>query len=175
MNTVNEIKVRNMMRHVRAIATIGPRPDGTEADHEAIRYIKRELEAVGVAVGSLPLEVPVVDNLTVSLEILGEKSYQIPCRPLLRAGLTPKDGIVAPLAFVGKALEQDFKNADIKGKIVFCYEDLPFEGPTPEECNFPATKTGNAFKAGAVGLIFSTRRKDSSVLSKPGDCSARSM
>ena len=160
MNTLNEIKVRNMMKHVKAIAAIGPRPDGTDADHEAIRYIKQELAAVGVSVGSLPLEVPVIENLFVKLEILANESYEIPCKPLLRPGLTPKEGITAPLTYVGKAFESDFQKADVKGKIVFCYEDMPFEGPTPVECNFPGTKTQNAYLAGAVGLIFSTRRMD---------------
>ncbi len=160
MEPIREIKVRNMMKHVETIAAIGPRPDGTEADHKAIRYIKSELEALGITVGSLPLQVPVLENMIVKLEILGRKPYEIPCLPLLRPGLTPRKGITVPLAFVGKAFERDFKNTDVKGKIVFCYEDLPFEGPAPEECNFPGTKTENAFKAGAVGLVFSTRRKD---------------
>jgi aminopeptidase YwaD len=160
MSAVNEIKVRNMMEHVKTIAAIGPRPDGTDADHKAIRYIKQQLKDVGATVGSLPLEVPVIENMIVKLEILGKKTYEIPCKPLLRPGLTPKEGLTAPLIFIGKAFERDFRNIDVKGKIVFCYEDMPFEGPTAEECNFPGTKTENAFKAGAVGLIFSTRRVD---------------
>jgi len=160
MDTVNELKVKNMMQHVKALAEIGPRPDGTEADHRAIEYIKKELSKLGIKIGSLPLDVPVIENFYVKLEILGEKGYEIPCRQLLRPGLTPKEGLKAPLSFVGKAFEQDFKNTDVKNKIVFCYEDLPFEGPTSEECNFPGTKTENAFKAGAVGLIFSTKRQD---------------
>lgn len=160
MNMINEIKVRNMMKHIQTIAAIGPRPDGTDADHKAIRYIKEELETVGLTVGSLPLDVPVIENMLVKLTILGKDTYEIPCRELLRPRLTSKEGITAPLVFVGKAFGPDFTNSDVNGKIVFCYEDLPFEGPTPEECNFPGTKTENAFKAGAVGLIFSTRRKD---------------
>ncbi len=160
MSSVNEIKVRNLLKHVKTIAAIGPRPDGTDADLEVIRYIKKELEAVGATVGFLPLDVPVIENIDVKVEILGKETYEIPCRNLLRPGLTPKNGITAPLVFVGKAFEHDFQNTDVKGKIVFCYEDLPFEGPTPEECNFPGTKTENAFKAGAIGLIFSTRRAD---------------
>lgn len=165
MNTLNEIKVRNMMEHVKALAKIGPRPDGTEADLEAIRYIKKQLKAAGLQIGALPLDVPVINNITVKLEIEGAQIYEIACKPLLRPGLTPKQGITAPLVFIGKAFEKDFQNTDVKGKIVFCYEDLPFEGPTSEECNFPGTKTENAFKAGAVGLIFSTRRKDSFIQS----------
>lgn len=160
MITLNEIKVRNMMKHVKTIAEIGPRPDGTEADHEVIYYIKNEFSRVGAIVGSLPLEVPVIDNMNVKLAIHGEKNYEIPCRPLLRPGLTPEGGIHAPLVFVGKAFEGDFQKTDVKGKVVFCYEDMPFEGSTPVECNFPGTKTENAYKAGAVGLIFSTRRAD---------------
>jgi aminopeptidase YwaD len=160
MNTVNEIKVRNMMKHVKAIAAIGPRPDGTDADHEAIRYIKQELEAVGARIGSLPLEVPVIENMTTKVEVLTREPYEIPCKPLLRPGLTSAEGITRPLIFVGKAFESSFQNADVRGKIVFCYEDVPFEGPTPETCNFPGTKTQNAYKAGAEGLIFSTRRVD---------------
>ena len=148
------------MKHVKAIAAIGPRPDGTDADHEAIRYVKKELEAVGAKVDSLPLEVPVIEDMVVKLEILADERYEVPCKPLLRPGLTAQEGISAPLVFVGKAFESDFKNTDVKGKIVFCYEDMPFEGPTSEECNFPGTKTQNAFQAGAVGLIFSTRRTD---------------
>ncbi len=161
MNMINEIKVRNMMKHIQAIAAIGPRPDGTDADHKAIRYIKEQLEASGLTIGSLPLDVPVIENTNVKLAILGKNTYEIPSRELLRPQLTPKEGITAPLVFVSKAFESDFKKSDVKGKIVFCYEDIPFEGPTPEECNFPGTKTANAFKAGAAGLIFSTRRKDS--------------
>lgn len=160
MNTINEIKVKNMMNHVKTIAEIGPRPDGTDADHKVIRYIKSELGRLGLTVDSLPLEVPVLENMNVKLEIHGENNYEIPCKPLLRPGLTPTVGIRAPLVYVGKAFESDFKETDVKGRIVFCYEDMPFEGPTPVQCNFPGTKTENAFKAGAVGLIFSTRRFD---------------
>ena len=87
---------------------------------------------------------------------------------MLRPGLTPREGITAPLVFVGKAFERDFTQREVKGKIVFCYEDLPFEGPTPEERNFPGVKTENAHKAGAVGLIFSTRR--ATALSRLGVC-----
>jgi hypothetical protein len=87
MNTINEIKVRNMMKHVKAIAAIGPRPDGTVADHEAIRYIKQELEAVGARLGSLPLEVPVIENMVTNVKVLTEEPYEIPCKPLLRPGL----------------------------------------------------------------------------------------
>jgi aminopeptidase YwaD len=160
MNTTNEIKVINMLKHVKTITEIGPRPDGTAADHQAINYIKKELSQVGAVVGSLPLDVPVIENTNVKLTVQGIKEYEIPCKPLLRPGLTPKEGMRAPLVFVGKAFEGDFQKADVKGKVVFCYEDMPFEGPTPVECNFPGTKTQNAFKAGAAGLIFSTRRVD---------------
>ncbi len=159
--SVQEIKVRNMMKHVKAISAFGPRPDGTAADHQAISYIKAELAATGARVNSLPLDVPVLEDEVVRLEIVGPAPESIPCKPMLRPGLTPREGITAPLIFVGKAFERDFTQREVKGKIVFCYEDLPFEGPTPEECNFPGVKTENAHKAGAVGLIFSTRRSDS--------------
>lgn len=158
--SVQEIQVRNMMKHVKTISGFGPRPDGTPADHEAIRYVKAELASVGVRVDSLPLQVPVLEDEVVSLEIQSATTESVPCKPMLRPGLTSKQGITAPLVFVGKAFEQDFNRLDVKGKIAFCYEDLPFEGPTPEECNFPGVKTENAHKGGAVGLIFSTRRKD---------------
>lgn len=159
--SVQEIKVRNMMKHVKALSAFGPRPDGTAADHQAIRYIKTELAATGAQVGSFTLDVPVLEDEVVSLEVLGSKTELIPCKPMLRPGLTPKEGITAPLVYVGKAFEQDLNRRDVKGSIVFCYEDVPFEGPTPEECNFPGVKTANAHKAGALGLVFSTRRKDS--------------
>ncbi len=158
--SVSEIKIRNIRNHVRTIAAIGPRPDGTPEDHLAIAYVKRELAAAGTQVGSMPMRVPVIQNERVTLEILGDGGYSIPCRPQLRPGLTPPGGLVAPLAFVGKAFADDFKTRDVKGKIVFCYEDGPFEGPTPEQCNFPGVKTANAAAAGAVGLIFSSRRVD---------------
>ncbi len=160
MEKLNEIKVKKMYAHMRAIAAIGPRPDGTEEDHKAISYIKAELEKLAIKANSLPLEVPVIENMVTKLNILDDEPYEIPCYPLLRPGLTPEEGITAPLAYVGKAFEQDFKDVDCKGKIVLSYEDHPFEGPTPEEGNFPVIKTENAFKAGAVGFIFTTRRKD---------------
>jgi aminopeptidase YwaD len=79
---------------------------------------------------------------------------------MLRPGLTPEEGITAPLAYIGKAFEQDFRDIDCRGKIVFSYEDIPFEGPTSEECNFLIHKTQNAYNAGAVGFIFTNRRRD---------------
>jgi len=160
MRELSAIKVKNMYNHLRTIASFGPRPDGSEADHKAIKYIKDELNKLGLEVGSLPLEVPVIDDLITRFAIMGEEGYEVPCKPLLRPGLTPKDGIIAPLAYVGKAFEKDLGSAECQGKIVISYEDIPFEGPTPEECNFPAFKTENTFKAGAVGFVFSTRRKD---------------
>src|SRR5512140_311674 len=101
--SVQEIKVRNMMRHVKTISGFGPRPDGTEADHLAIRYIKEQLAQVGAKVGALPLDVPVIEEEVVRLEILGSTPIEIPCKPMLRPGLTPPEGITAPLVFVGKA------------------------------------------------------------------------
>ena len=160
MENLNEIKVKNMHAHMRVIAATGPRPDGTEADHKAIRYIKVELEKLGLEAQGLPLEVPVIENMVTKLKVLDDQPYEIRCKPFLRPGLTSEKGITAPLVYVGKAFEQDFKKVDCREKIVFSYEDLPFEGPTPVECNFPAIKTANAFKAGALGFIFTTQRKD---------------
>ena len=79
--SVQEIKVRNMMKHVKAISAFGPRPDGTAADHQAISYIKAELAATGARVNSLPLDVPVLEDEVVRLEIVVPRPNQfLACR-----------------------------------------------------------------------------------------------
>lgn len=70
--------------------------------------------------------------------------------------------VTAPVVFVGYGLEapqlgrDDYKGADVKGKIVAVFGGAPSSFPGEERAHFgsPATKAAIAQKHGAVGVLF---------------------
>lgn len=149
--------------HLSVVAGIGPRPDGSDADKQLVAYIERVLGERGLKVAKLPIEVPVVIDPETRLEVLKPGRAAIAAIANMRAGLTPSEGIEAPLVFCGRAFAADIEKLDLKGKIALAYEAVPYDSEAPGEVGWHLDKIHRLRDKGAVAVVFCTRRIDNEI------------
>jgi aminopeptidase YwaD len=149
--------------HVAALAEIGPRPDGSDADARAVDYIKDSLGSLGFEVKEHPLDVPVVVGAHTYLQLSGAEGSRFEVCPNLRSGVTPGEGIEAPLVYAGKGFESDLQALDLSGAVALIHESVPFESDVAGEVGWHLQKIHRLRDRGARAVIFSTRREDNEI------------
>ncbi len=162
--TLCEISAPAIERHVRTIAAFGPRPDGSAPCQAAGRYIERVFRQTGLPIQRLLLSFTVLDDTKTQVIVSSPTAEAFACHGHLRTGLTPSDGLAAPLVYLRKAFAEDFQHTDVNGKIVLAFEDVPFEGPGPAGIRYLGERVTDAYAAGAVGLIFADYRPDDLIM-----------
>lgn len=98
------------------------RRPGTPEGHKAEKWVAKKLKELGVKDVKLdPVPITVWTAPRWSLTVGGEK---IPSFFVVNTGFTKKEGITAPLVYVGEGSPKDFEGVDVAGKIVVA--DVPF-------------------------------------------------
>jgi aminopeptidase YwaD len=154
---------REIHRHLAAIAEIGPRPDGTDADKKLVDYIDGALTSLGLTVTRHPIDVSVVVDPETRLNVLAPSARSIAAIGNLRTGLTPKQGIEAPLVFCNRAFASDVEGLDLGGKIAVAYEAMPYEAEIAGEVGWHLEKIHRLRDKGALAVVFCTQRLDNEI------------
>ena len=98
------------------------RRPGTFEGKRAEDWVANKFRAIGLQEVNLdPVPIQVWEAKQWSLTIEGQ---EIPSFFVLNTGFTPKSGISAPLAYVGVGDQKDFRQTDVKGKMVVA--EVPF-------------------------------------------------
>jgi aminopeptidase YwaD len=152
-----------IQRHLATVEAIGPRPDGSDADKRLVDYIEGVLVGLGLSVTRHPIDVSVVINPDTQLEVLAPNARSIGAIGHLRTGLTPAEGIEAPLVFCNRAFTSYVAGLDVKGKIAVAYEAVPYETDVPGEVGWHLEKIHRLRDKGALAVVFCTQRLDNEI------------
>lgn len=156
-------RAREIKGHLATVAAIGPRPDGSDADKKLVDYIEGVLVSLGLVVTRHPIDVSVVINPDTRLEVLAPNACSVAAIGHLRTGLTPAEGIEAPLVFCNRAFTSDVAGLDIEGKIAIAYEAVPYETEVPGEVGWHLEKIHRLRDKGALAVVFCTQRLDNEI------------
>ena len=152
---LTSISAQRIYEHVRKLTEIGPREDGTTANHKAIDYVAGTLSSYGLDVQRQSLPCWVIEPIKSSLRVTGPPDAGIKCYHSNLTGVTGPEGVTGEVAFVGRAFEEDFEGRDVSGKIALAYQQYYWEGNDQ-----PRKKMVRAAEHGAVALIFVMKRRD---------------
>jgi aminopeptidase YwaD len=161
--TLGGAHAAELHRHLVAIAEIGPRPDGTDADRKLVSYIDGTLTSLGLTVTRCPIDVSVVVDPETHLDVLAPEARSIAAIGNLRTGLTSRKGVEAPLVFCNKAFASDVDGLDLSGKIAVAYEAVPYETEVPGEVGWHLEKIHRLRDKGALAVVFCTQRLDNEI------------
>ncbi len=142
---ISELFIDEVIRHMRyLVEEIGERLAGTESMARAAEYIRSALKGYGVE--SWIDEFYIYSSLPGSseLKVLDPEQLVVESFPNLHSPSTLPEGIEGELVYVGAGGEDDFKNRDVRGKIVLA--ELSYSPPRPE-------KVKNAERNGAKAVI----------------------
>lgn len=109
------------------ICSVPHRRIGTEEAHEIENFIEKTCKELGlINVKKETFEVInwVATNWKISIKANNE-TIEIPCFYVLNTEFTDKNGITAPLIYVGAGSKKDFKKKDVNGKIVVADIEFP--------------------------------------------------
>jgi len=130
------------LSHVVALAAGGPRVAGSPAERRAVEYVAGSLRGLGYRVDVLDFPFLHFEVREVSLEV----TTPIPLRltPGVLQYSPPTQGLLtSPLAAAGRGLPEDFREADVRGKVALVERgDIPF-----------FEKVENAARAGARAVV----------------------
>jgi aminopeptidase YwaD len=158
MNTLTQIAASNILKHIENIVSFGPRVDASPGSLETGDYIGKCLQSYGIDVHRLPLEFSVAENVEARLETVGANSERIPCLANTRSALTDGKPLEAEAVFVAGGSESDYRQKDVKDKIVVCGEQRYWQ-----DDSMVPTKYFRALEKGAKAFIFSDSRKDDTI------------
>ena len=109
------------------ICSLPHRRIGTEEAHEIENFIEKKCKELGLKdVKKETFEVInwVATKWKLSITVK-DKIIEIPCFYVLNTEFTNKNGITAPLVYVGTGKDKDFKKKDVKDKIVVADIEFP--------------------------------------------------
>ena len=145
MNTLPEVSIAEVMRHVHHMSTQTPfRKSGTAQDKQAAEYVVAQMRQFGLDAKVETFEVYDSDPGTVSLEIVGPNAIKLDARACAHVEPTPPGGYTAELVDVGPGAIANYEGKDVKGKIVLA--EVSYSPATPEKARIAASM-------GAAGII----------------------
>jgi len=109
------------------ICSVPHRRIGTKEAHEIENFLESKFIELGLEnVKKEPVNVInwVAKNWKLNLSN-GNKTTEIPCFYVLNTEFTDKDGLTAPMVYVGTGRDKDFKKIDVKDKIVVADIEFP--------------------------------------------------
>ena len=150
---VNDVKVKNVISHLRAFQAIADangdtRAAGSPGYESSAEYVYNKLSAAGYNVSYQPFEFTYTEELRESLSEVSPTVRELPIDVMTYSPDTPVGGITAPIAVVPVDATpgceaSDFSSQSYTGKIALIKRGA---------CTF-AIKSANAAGAGAVGAI----------------------
>jgi len=128
--------------HVVALTAAGPRVAGSPAERRAVEYVAGHLRGLGYRVEVLDFSFPHFEVREVSLEVTSPLRLRLTPR-VLHYSPSTEGLLTASLAAAGRGLPEDFREADVRGKVALV-----------ERGNIPFfEKAENAARAGARAVV----------------------
>jgi len=146
-NLQHQISGLKALSNISKLAKVGYRFVGTEGDRKSIEFMKKQFKSYGLDIVELPIRVPTFEDEKPQLKILATEE-ELECIAPLFSPSTPPGGIEADVIVVGDGTEEDYRRANVQGKIVVLIETTV--GFTKF---WLGTFAERAAQAGAVGLI----------------------
>jgi hypothetical protein len=91
---------------------------GTEGERKAASYIEDRLDQYGLENQVYEFDAYVSDPVSAELQLLSPGERVFPCLPRTFIPSTPPEGVEGELVSVGKGLAEDYRTADVRGKII---------------------------------------------------------
>lgn len=114
---LSEYSITEIQRHLAYLTTL-TRLAGTEDELKAANYIRSKLEEYGIDCRIHEFDAYISHPGHAEIEMTSPIARSFPCLSNAFIASTPPEGIEAQLIFVGKGMEEDYRGADAKGKIV---------------------------------------------------------
>lgn len=146
-NLQHQLSGLKALSNISKLAKVGYRFVGTEGDRKSIEFMKKQFKSCGLDVKELPIRVPTFEDEKPQLKILAT-GEELECVAPLFSPSTPPGGIEADVIVVGDGTEEDYRRANVQGKIVVLIET------TMGYSKFwLGTFAERAAQKGAVGMI----------------------
>ena len=116
-----------IQKDLEDVCKVPHRRIGTKEAHEIEDYLAIKFKELGLdSVSKEPVDVInwSASNWKLRISTEGEE-IEVPCFYMLNTGFTTGEGITAPLVYVGTGQKKDFKNIDVKGKILVADIQIP--------------------------------------------------
>ena len=147
---VDELDFENILKHINFFSSLETRVTGYPSFYNASSYIKSEFANLNITteVQEFEVAVPLDKGSTIEVHLRNGSKVILKAHSLwpnfIQTCKTPPEGIEGELVYVGAGGEDDFKNRDVRGKIVLA--ELSYSPPRPE-------KVKNAERNGAKAVI----------------------
>jgi len=96
---------------------IGPRPAGSEAEKEAVKYIASEFESLGLKTTIQEFDITTGRILSKRLEVVEPHIEEIACEAMALMGDTGPEGVEGELIYL-ETTDEEYLSPEINGKIV---------------------------------------------------------
>lgn len=120
---------RSLWADFISLCDCGGRLAGTESERRALAFVEaRGQEATGQPAQKLPVPYGGWSCRDCSLLVLGDRSFEVPCHPLVRTVSTPPDGLVAEVVDLGRGTAEEFaaRANEIGSRIVLVRHEYMF-------------------------------------------------
>lgn len=126
----DEISASVALEHVKYLCSIGDRFVGTDGDKKAFEYIIKKFQEFGLQIDKTKICVPSFRERRCSLSIVEPVKREFKVLSAYFSPATPPEGVTGQLEYLGDGEEEDYKEKDVKGKIVVLkekdFENLKF-------------------------------------------------
>jgi hypothetical protein len=154
------ISCARMAEDVKFLTSLGPRHAATEREHEAAGYVERKFREAGLDVRKDRVEgIKAWYHRESRFRVVEPIEQELNCTAILGSGATPKQGVVAEVAYVGRGRMEDLVACELKGKFVFRDppRNLTLDNLTGEGA--PQGPTEYLLERGVVGFIEHARQR----------------
>ena len=154
------VNAGRMAEDVKALVVLAPRHAATEHEHQAAQYVESQFRQAGteVRVDRVPGIRAWYHHESRMRVIAPGEQQELNCVAILGSAATPRDGITADVAYVGRGLREDLAAHDLRNKFVFRDppRNLTLDNPTEEDS--PQGSPDALARAGVVGFIEHARQ-----------------
>ncbi len=139
------ISKERLLEHIRRMTDIAPqRLSGSEEERKIVSYFKEVLERDKVPVTVHEIDAYVSFPGESTLELISPETRSIPCSTFAQIKPTGEEGIEGEVVYAGQGALDDYKDLDVRGKIVLV--ELSYSPPRPEKVRIATSQ-------GAIGQI----------------------
>lgn len=144
---ISELSIEEAFKHVEWLyENVPERLAGTPEERKTVEYIVKTLESYGISVEVFEFDAYVGLPKKAEAKILTPRERIIRCVPFAFSAPSPPEGVQAEVVYVQGGDEENYKDIDVKGKLVLA--ELSFHPPRPQ-------KTKIAERHGATGILIS--------------------
>lgn len=118
-NAVSAVKA---LEHVKQLAKIGDRFAGTSGDTEALGYVTKVFQELGLQIDKTEINILSFQEMESSFIINKPIKKEFKVSAAIFSPATPPEGLTGELIFLNEGEEEDYKGKDVEGKIIILRE-----------------------------------------------------